>query len=832
MPLVNCFQPSNKFFMIITFSGLLYQNSLTEININKKYDNVSINGYIFDAATKHSLQGANIYIENTSIGTISNNSGYFRVVGVNPNIDTVIISYIGYKKVKLDSNFFSLNGVKELRIFMQPVPLQYKNIGITASQYTIGDDNTALKASEIEHYPDLTDDAFKSIQTLPGIIANGYDGTFFVRGGLQNELLVEIDGHRIDRPFHFEQFPFGPITSLISYRWAERIDLSIGGFNAKYGDKLSGILKISSKNPITNFESPKPSNHFGIGIDFLNTQAVLYGCRSFGKHKKLGWFFTTRHGHIDQVLKITDSDFSYNVSYYDMFGKIVYYPDKHHTLTITTLFGSDKLTDRHKPQYIEYFSDSMSTPKIKEIKQHPTEKVDYKSIYNWINWKWILSSKVLLNQIIFYDNHPKLFRVNKEENQISLKRNASLWGYTSNVDIEFTRDWFISSGIELTGFNVQGRGSSTSYSFPLEYDININGTFLNASQTETLPEIQTESAFQFKGVKIALYLSNHLKLSKSLEIEVGERFDYTTITEENRWNARFALLWHINPIMKLRFSSGLYDQAPDITDFSFSCGKRKLELSQNPKTEKARHIILGLDTQLSTGFFLRLESYLKNYVKLTNQSFTSDVPLLNLLYGKPDRGRAEGFESFLRYKSTHLSFWMGYSYAQTKVHVPEVKFQIADYELSRPGAWFFRSFDQRHTFSAVLDYTWLPEWHVGVQLISHTGRPYTDLILNNKFTTRVENNIEIPQYYAALGDIQGERYPAHIQLDIKFRRRFVLYHHNLDFYIGILNLLNRNNFDGISGNIEFIPNTNRIFLKKNFSKSIRMTPFVGLYASF
>ena len=60
----------------------------------------SISGFVFDDSDGESLSGANIYFENSSIGAVTNTSGYYVISEIPPGDYLLICSYIGYKDFK------------------------------------------------------------------------------------------------------------------------------------------------------------------------------------------------------------------------------------------------------------------------------------------------------------------------------------------------------------------------------------------------------------------------------------------------------------------------------------------------------------------------------------------------------------------------------------------------------------------------------------------------------------------------------------------------------------------------------------------------------------
>ncbi len=831
-----------KFYL--TMVTLFYNFTGEAKTVAGRYDSlgVTLHGNVLDAATKLPLAGATIYLKDYRAkgdlpkGTSTDSAGYFRFTKLRADYYQINISHIGYKNSALDSIDLR-SSRKNLVISLFPEPVMLNAVEITASSYAIGADQTSLRGVDMEHQPNPIDDAFRSLHALPGIVADGYNGAFYVRGGLQNELLVQLDGHRLDRPFHFEQFPFGPVNSFISYRWIENMELSLGGFGSTYGDKMSGFLKLASKKPEMKKNSLLSNYHVSgnVGADLLTTQIMLQGQHNLGSAGQLNWLFTGRKGYLDVVLGLTDSDFAYDVSYYDSFLKLEWQKNATNSITWFSLMGSDNLVERPRRELFVQPPEGSGLPVPVEPIYRPAQIIKYGSYYHWLKWDAILSPRIALKQIISCDRHPHSYRVNKSDEQLSLNRQARLAGANGAIDIEWSEKNVASLGWEFTTYNANGHGEATRYLFPQYFDLEINGSQVTANPDDTTRQLSAMSKFQQRGNRWALFLSDRLQILPTVAAELGLRWDYAGVTEQTRVNPRLALFWQINDKLSWRLSGGWYDQSLDLTDFTFAEGEQQLYLSRSPlRVERAKHYITSLNYGWNHALALRFEAYLKNYTELSTQSFISDNALFETIWGTPQKGKAGGLEIFARYRSGsgNWSGWLGYSYAHTKVYVPEVKFWVSDRIFHLPGGWFYRHFDQRHTFTSVLDYSWSKEWQVGLQLITHSGRPFTGATVDEKFETRVAGTEVIPRVKVHIDEIQNRRYPAHIQLDAKFRRRFHFSNWSLDFFIGMLNLLNRPNFDRVEASIQINQVTQTISLTEYQSPGIALTPFVGVYITF
>ena len=78
----------------------------------------TINGYIFDSQSQLPLFGANVVIEGTEKGAISDENGFFEISKINPQSYNLTVSYIGYQSKKIFNVIIKSIGNKTLEIFL------------------------------------------------------------------------------------------------------------------------------------------------------------------------------------------------------------------------------------------------------------------------------------------------------------------------------------------------------------------------------------------------------------------------------------------------------------------------------------------------------------------------------------------------------------------------------------------------------------------------------------------------------------------------------------------------------------------------------------------
>ena len=130
----------------------------------------------------------------------------------------------------------------------------------------------------------------RAAHIFPGVVASDYSARFSVRGGEKDDILVRLDGMELFDPYHLQDF--GGAVSLVGLDLIQRVELLMGGFPAEYGDKMSGVFDITTKEG--NIE--KVSANFG--LDLINTTAMVEGPLS----EKGSWRLSARRGYVDLIL--------------------------------------------------------------------------------------------------------------------------------------------------------------------------------------------------------------------------------------------------------------------------------------------------------------------------------------------------------------------------------------------------------------------------------------------------------------------------------------------------------------------------------------------------
>ncbi len=192
------------------------------------------------------VQGANITYNNT--GTQSDQNGVY-VLNIPANQEIQInVSHIALKSlrftIKLDENQeYELNPILKNNVE------QISTVVISGRERKTVEGITTLDPETIRNTPSANAGVEGLLKSLPGVSSNNELSTqYAVRGGNFDENLVYVNEIEIYRPFLIRSGQQEGL-SFVNSDLVRNVDFSAGGFQAKYGDKLSSVLDITYKRP-------------------------------------------------------------------------------------------------------------------------------------------------------------------------------------------------------------------------------------------------------------------------------------------------------------------------------------------------------------------------------------------------------------------------------------------------------------------------------------------------------------------------------------------------------------------------------------------------------
>lgn len=203
-----------------------------------------VKGVILDDL-KNPIVGVNVSFDKK--GTTTDNDGFYTLnVPANQNL-TIIYTHVSFKKATLKVNL--ANNEELIHNFIMDMANEIEGIVVYAGRSKRVEGVTAVDIQDIRRIPGGNAGVENIIKTLGGASSNNELSTqYSVRGGNYDENLVYVNEIEVYRPFLIRSGQQEGL-SFVNTDLVSNVDFSAGGFQAKYGDKLSSVLDITYKRP-------------------------------------------------------------------------------------------------------------------------------------------------------------------------------------------------------------------------------------------------------------------------------------------------------------------------------------------------------------------------------------------------------------------------------------------------------------------------------------------------------------------------------------------------------------------------------------------------------
>ena len=293
--------------LFITFLGLSFLGFS---------QNATIRGIILDDNSAPII-GANIKVAST--GTTTNENGFY-ILKIPADKDvTIIFTHIGHKRIEAK---FNLKNGQELEFnpVMKVDIEQIATVVINTNTRQKVDGVVTITPEIIRTIKGANPGVENLLKTLPGVnISNELSTQYTVRGGNFDENLVYVNEIEIYRPFLIRSGQQEGL-SFVNTDLVQNVDFSAGGFQAKYGDKLSSVLDITYRNP----------TRFGIRADASLLGASI-AAEAVSKDSKLSGIIGLRYRDNSLLLNSLETETNVRPIFADVQTYLTYkFSDKFH----------------------------------------------------------------------------------------------------------------------------------------------------------------------------------------------------------------------------------------------------------------------------------------------------------------------------------------------------------------------------------------------------------------------------------------------------------------------------------------------------------------------
>ena len=702
----------------------------------------NIRGFVYDKNSGEPIMFCNVILQGTTIGASTDINGMYNISKVLAGDYTLTVKYIGYES-------------SEVNITLKPGKVLSQNLEISESSVKLSEVRISAERSEMktevkaaaikitkqdmEMIPSIggEPDLAQYMQVIPGVVFTGdQGGQLYIRGGspIQNKVL--LDGMTIYSPFH----SIG-LFSVFDTDIIRNTDVYTGGFSAEYGGRISSIMDIKTiDGNKKEFGGKVSANTFG---SKLFVEGPLLG------NGKSSFVFSGKTSYLDKSSEILYKE------------PILYFDDKGLPYSYTDLYGKFSLHGNNGS-------------KINVFGFNFQDKVDYEGIseLNWtsqgIGSEFILipaNSPVLIEGNFAYSSYD----ISLDE-EASPLRESGIDGF--NMGFDFT--YFQPKGKIKYGFDIHGFSTDfTTY----------NSVNSKIEQKENTSEFSAYINYQFNTTRFI--------------IEPGFRLQKYTLGVSPE--PRLGMKYIASDRLRFKVSSGYYSQNilsttsdRDVVNLFSGIISSPEEIPDqadgNPyknKFQKARHLIAGVEYDISRRIDFQIEGYIKDFTQLTNinRNMTSNADDEFII----ETGVAKGVDALLKFKSKKLYIWAVYSIGIITRNDGEKTYNP--------------HFDRRHNMNFVTSYKFgkNDSWKADMRWNLGSGFPFTQTQgfyenltfsegINTDYTT---TNGELGIEYAELN--QG-RLPYYHRLDASISKSIKLNKNSeLDMTLSVTNAYNREN---------------------------------------
>ena len=212
----------------------------------------TVRGFVTDATNGQPLELVNVTLRDDDgafRGAVTNRDGLFFLPNLPPGRYLFRASFIGYR-VASDTLDLRPGETHTRNVALVPGDAALGEVLVEgerttgAARVTAGQQTIRPRDIDLVPTPDLSGDLAGLLTSLPGVVSVGdRGGQLFVRGGEPSQNLVLLDGILLYQPFHILGFYSAFPSDIIN-----RTDLYAGGFGSKFGERISSVIDVTTRN--------------------------------------------------------------------------------------------------------------------------------------------------------------------------------------------------------------------------------------------------------------------------------------------------------------------------------------------------------------------------------------------------------------------------------------------------------------------------------------------------------------------------------------------------------------------------------------------------------
>lgn len=709
----------------------------------------TITGFVKDSLG-NAISDVNISVPTLGLSVLSNDNGSFKFNVPSGKPHEVVFNYIGQPPQKIMVRALGANEQYVLNMV-----LNY-TINLKAFNYVeeVGRDKagtTIIDIKEIKQLPNVSGNFEQILKTLPGVNSNNeLSSQYNVRGGNYDENLIYVNDIEIYRPF-LPRSGQQEGLSFIHTELVQNITFSAGGFEARYGDKLSSVLDIKYKTP------KKFASSASVGL--MGATGHVEGAT---KNYRVNYLFSARYWSNQYVVATLDVQGDYKPRFADVQGLININLTTDLTLSFLGAFAQN--TYLMIPQNRETVFGTVRQAMQLKMFFEGQDKMEYRTTTGALSlaYKPDRFTSLKLISSIYNSNETEYFTV---EGAYRLEEVETDFGNDNFGKARATKGigYFLNNArnkVDATVYNVGHNGFRNIGNNNIQWGARVQWEHINdkinewefkdslgfaqPSHLNGMPVVinYLNTRIQLNTARINGFIQNTQRLNReyNLSVTYGIRTNWWSFNNENVISPRVQISFEPNrkhnkavangskegkarrDIM-LKAAWGYYYQPPFYRELRGFDGT----LNNNIKAQKAIHYVVGGDMNFNL-WSRKFKFFAEAYYKRLENLIPYEIDNVRIRYYADNiaEGYATGLDMRVNGEFVKgAESWMSLGILQTQERIPSAIVTDGSGNRITPG-YIPRPTDQRFTFSMFFqDYLRQNKnYKVNLTLVFASGLPF------------------------------------------------------------------------------------------------------------
>jgi hypothetical protein len=746
---------------------LLLMILLGQLSLTLLAQQGSIQGRVFNPVNNEPIPFANVFIQGSDNGTVTDENGFYILENIPPGLYNVRASFVGFKPKTVFEVQVTLARSVQLDFELEEEPSDLDEV-VVSSEFSRSEETPIsvrkLSTNEIERYPGGNRDISRVIQALPGVASTAsFRNDIIIRGGAPNENKFFVDEIEVPVINHFAtQGSSGGPLGILNVNLIKNVDVLSGAFPANRMNSLSSFFEFELKDG----RRDKMFTQLTIGASelTLSNEGPL--------SEKTTYILSARRSYLQGLFRLIGLPFL--PTFHDFTLKTKTRINDKTELTFLGVGAIDQFV-------LNFDVPTEESEEEREERLFLLNSLPISTQWNYATgvklkrfrsngfWTYILSRNMLNNRSYKYLN-------NDESNPANL-----IFNYVSQESENKFR----------AENSIFGKGYTLKYGINYEYSRYYIENFSRQVVSDGEPtDVNATSFFHSYGAFIQgskKYYDEKLLISGGVRMD-GSDFGSTAANPLNQISPRFSVSYQFANNLFWTSNVGIYYQKPPYTVLGFRNNAGILLNQENDvRFIRATHFISGIEIQKPEknrrftieGFYKRYSNYpssVRNGIALSNLGADFGV-IGNEAVRSDAEGRAYGLE-FLAQQRLFNDF-----FGIAALTLVRSEFTNPNTVGFIPSAW-----DNRFIVSLTAGKRFKRDWEIGARWRFLGGTPFIPF---DQDASSLRSNWDLfNQGIFDYSRINEPRLNSFHQLDIRVDKKYFFNRWNLNWYLDIQNAYN------------------------------------------